>query len=445
MREGGGGQIGDGHGWSPVVGSGRSAACIVLRDPRIPAPEWLRRRMLRTATQRDGGAGVFDEDADGVPRERLRADRRHGRPRRRAARRPGLGPRRAPERRAACALLLDVEDDDHDRTTSPAAAPSPSPRPTSARCGPCSSRAGRSASSRPPTTRRRARRATARPSSPTSTRPTAPTGSCVERLRARRLVACTVEVDELFDQTPGPAPAPRLAGADDREPADPIRSTSLQLLLRGRGPGGHRHRLRRRHAERHLPVAGPARRRRAGRAVEPVLLQDGPEPGREPTGQRRCSSTRRPTTVPADRWSTSAPSGAGRCSSGCARTSTPSPRSAGMEDVFKLRAADIYRVRRHRAGALAPRVPARGRRRGRRTPPAIARRGARPSWPAASPRAGDLDTLRRAPRSTASPTLFGYEHSLLLLLDEDGRRLYTIASHGYDAEGVGSEVTSARG
>ena len=67
-------------------------------------------------------------------------------------------------------------------------------------------------------------------------------------------------------------------------------------LLRGRDPRRDRDRVGRRHAERHLPLAGPRRRRRAHRPLEPVLLEDGPQPRREPAAPACCSSTRRPTT-----------------------------------------------------------------------------------------------------------------------------------------------------
>lgn len=59
-------------------------------------------------------------------------------------------------------------------------------------------------------------------------------------------------------------------------------------------------------------------------------------------------------------------------------------------------------------------------------------------------RAADLDTLVTA-ALRGLDDLFGYEHSMLLLLDEDGSRLFTIASHGYPAEGVGSEVRTGEG
>jgi hypothetical protein len=59
-------------------------------------------------------------------------------------------------------------------------------------------------------------------------------------------------------------------------------------------------------------------------------------------------------------------------------------------------------------------------------------------------RCPDLDALvGSALRGIADA--FGYEHSLLLLLDETGTSLYTIASHGYDREGVGSEVQMGEG
>jgi adenylate cyclase len=59
-------------------------------------------------------------------------------------------------------------------------------------------------------------------------------------------------------------------------------------------------------------------------------------------------------------------------------------------------------------------------------------------------RCPDLDTLVGA-ALTGLSELFGYEHSLLMLLDETGERLYTIASHGYETEGIGSEVRVGEG
>jgi len=114
----------------------------------------------------------------------------------------------------------------------------------------------------------------------------------------------------------------------------------------------------------------------------------------------------------------------------------------GMMDVFKLRAADIYRVldielvpsARRRPEAYEPPSPV-DTRLDSTVLAELASRLARTS---------DLDTLV-ASTVRALADLFGYEHSMLLLLDEDGTHLFTIASHGYEAQGVGSEVSVGEG
>lgn len=114
----------------------------------------------------------------------------------------------------------------------------------------------------------------------------------------------------------------------------------------------------------------------------------------------------------------------------------------GMENVFKLRAADIYRVLHIEAIPLETRTsPGPGdverRARGAATVQ-LAELSARLS------RCPDVDTLVSTALDGLAD-LLGYEHSMLLLLDETGKRLYTLASRGYDAEGVGSEVVVGEG
>jgi adenylate cyclase len=114
----------------------------------------------------------------------------------------------------------------------------------------------------------------------------------------------------------------------------------------------------------------------------------------------------------------------------------------GMQDVFKLRAADIYRVL---SIEVVPGASFEEPEPGRRTD-AAARDTAVPLAELSSRlgRCPDLDTLVAATVDGLAE-LFGYPHSMLLLLDEKGTGLYTIASRGYDAEGVGSEVPVGEG
>ena len=63
---------------------------------------------------------------------------------------------------------------------------------------------------------------------------------------------------------------------------------------------------------------------------------------------------------------------------------------------------------------------------------------------AAIGRAGDLEVLVDAALEVLDRSL-GYKHSQLLLLDEEGHGLYTIASRGFGADSIGAEVVVGEG
>jgi predicted pyridoxine 5'-phosphate oxidase superfamily flavin-nucleotide-binding protein len=114
----------------------------------------------------------------------------------------------------------------------------------------------------------------------------------------------------------------------------------------------------------------------------------------------------------------------------------------GMQDVFRLRAADIYRVVDIQQTVTAPLPGEAVRRHPAGADPATGARLAELSGRLS--RCGDLDALVEMTVDGLSE-LLGYGHTMLLLADEQCQRLYTIASHGYDNEGIGSEVVVGEG
>jgi adenylate cyclase len=114
----------------------------------------------------------------------------------------------------------------------------------------------------------------------------------------------------------------------------------------------------------------------------------------------------------------------------------------GMQHVFRLRAADIFRVVEIDRVPPNPTAPPLGE-----VPPdrcASPELDALAELAATIGRSGDLDVLV----DTALEVLdrsFGYAHSHLLLVDEEGRRLYTIASRGFDVDSIGAEVVVGEG
>ena len=114
---------------------------------------------------------------------------------------------------------------------------------------------------------------------------------------------------------------------------------------------------------------------------------------------------------------------------------------SGMQDVFALRGADIYRV------VAVERIPRSGRRVPRPydavvpTAPGV---GGLAELSLRLGRCPDLDTLVDT-AVTGVGDLLGYEHAILLLVDEAEERLFTIAAHGFAGEGIGSEVVIGEG
>lgn len=113
--------------------------------------------------------------------------------------------------------------------------------------------------------------------------------------------------------------------------------------------------------------------------------------------------------------------------------------ATGQEGVFRLQSADIYRVeeieRFNRVDADDEQPPR----------PAAAEQLQRlGELTRRLSRCGDLDTMVAA-AVRGLHDLLGYGRSMVMLVDETGTRLFTIASHGYAAQGVGSELALGEG
>jgi hypothetical protein len=108
---------------------------------------------------------------------------------------------------------------------------------------------------------------------------------------------------------------------------------------------------------------------------------------------------------------------------------------SGMQDVFRLRGIDVYRVI-----ACRPIV----RPQGARVDASPDRLAALTQFVGRLAACGDLDTLL-ATTLEQLDGLFGHAHSFIMVRDESGTRLYTVASRGFAESGVGSEIVIGEG
>jgi adenylate cyclase len=107
----------------------------------------------------------------------------------------------------------------------------------------------------------------------------------------------------------------------------------------------------------------------------------------------------------------------------------------GMADVFKLRGADVYRVERIDA------IP------GRTMSVTGPRRNLLSALRSATARLNACVDLAALVDETllALEDYFGVHHAMVLMFDDDTRRLYTVASRGYPSSGIGSEIALGDG
>ena len=310
-------------------------------------------------------------------------------------------------RTTACAVLLAADGaDDTSANLARRRARSRSPRRTSPRCDSVQLK-GRAAPVEPatvePTAIRLERYCAGFFGDDRRDRRHAERAAGAPRCRRVRCVALAVTVDELFDQTPGPA-----AGRSRSQPdltmtdARPVSLREISCCFEGVVPAVIATGVGRRHAERHPPLARAHRRRRARRAVEPVLLEDDAQPGREPARVRAADRSGHLRRVPAD-----ARVRAHRAARPGVRAAAPRRRRhrRAHRHAGRLQAAERRHLPRRRAGA--GHVADGRRRRDRR-----ARAGRAPAAGASSASASaacpDLDSLvsrgAERPRRAASAT-----------------------------------------
>ena len=108
----------------------------------------------------------------------------------------------------------------------------------------------------------------------------------------------------------------------------------------------------------------------------------------------------------------------------------------GMSHIFSLRGADVFKVLSCRA--VPGNVPIEDQQ------PAADHLRALDTLTERLVTCNDLETLLTASLEGLSAH-FGYEHSFILVPDEEEKRLFTIASRGFPASGVGSEVAIGEG